>query len=61
MLSPMSRNPVDVVPSGSLYLPLSIAAGLIVLGIGGAAFYGWITYGSSIFLAMAETGLSWCM
>jgi hypothetical protein len=61
MLSLMSRSPVEADHSGSLYLPLSIAAGLILLGIGGAAFYGWIAYGSSIFLAMAETGLSWCL
>ncbi|MBW6422701.1 hypothetical protein KX729_14685 [Rhizobium sp. XQZ8] len=57
----MSRSPVEADHSASLYLPLSIAAGLILLAVGGAAFYGWITYGSSIFLAMAETGLSWCM
>jgi len=61
MLSAMSQSPVEADHSGSLSLPLSIAAGLILLAVGGAAFYGWINYGSSIFLAMAETGLSWCM
>lgn len=24
------------------------------------AFAGWLEHGSSIFLSMAETGLSWC-
>jgi len=61
MIIPMDRNVVEASHSGSLYLPLWIATGLILLGIGGAAFYGWLAYGSSIFLALAETGLSWCM
>lgn len=61
MLTPMSGHAVDKDHPGSLYLPISIAAGLVMLAIGGVAFYGWITYGSSMFLAMAETGLSWCM
>ncbi|MER2536267.1 MAG: hypothetical protein ABTQ31_14015 [Rhizobiaceae bacterium] len=26
----------------------------------GAAFAGWLNHGAGIFLAMAETGLSWC-
>jgi len=57
----MDRSTVETNHSASLALPLSIAAGLTVVGVGGAAFYGWLTYGSSIFLAMADTGLSWCM
>lgn len=61
MLSVMSRDTIEADHSGSIYLPLSIAAGLFLLGIGGAAFYGWVAYGSSIFLSMAETGLSWCL
>ena len=61
MIIAMEHSTVETDHSSSVALPLSIAAGLIVVGIGGAAFYGWLTYGSSIFLAMAETGLSWCM
>jgi hypothetical protein len=58
---PMDRPTAEVDGYESLYLPLSIAAGLVALGIVGAAFYGWLNYGSSIFLSLAETGLSWCI
>ena len=33
---------------------------LAVTSLVAAAFYGWVTYGSSILLTLAETGLSNC-
>lgn len=41
-------------------LPLLAAASLLLLGLGGIAFYGWLRFGSSILLTLGETGLSWC-
>jgi len=41
-------------------VPLIAAVGLLLLGISGAAFYGWVVYGSSILLGLGENGLSWC-
>lgn len=35
-------------------------AGAALTGLTGGAFAGWLNHGSEIFLAMAETGLSWC-
>lgn len=40
--------------------PLIAAVSLLLSGIGGAAFYGWLLYGSSILLTLGENGLSWC-
>jgi hypothetical protein len=41
-----------------------LPAALIAVGLGAmaatAAFAGWLEHGSAIFLAMAESGLSWC-
>ena len=45
----------------SFQLPLILVLGLLLTAIAGAAFYGWVRFGSSIFLAMAENGLSWCL
>lgn len=36
---------------------LGAAGGAFVTG---AAFAGWATHGTAMFMAMAETGLSWC-
>jgi hypothetical protein len=36
---------------------LGVAGGAFLTG---AAFAGWTTHGASIFMALAETGLSWC-
>ncbi|CAN7354924.1 hypothetical protein [Neorhizobium sp. LjRoot104] len=41
-------------------LPLITAVGLLLLGLGGVAFYGWLRFGSSILLTLGENGLSWC-
>lgn len=41
-------------------LPLITALSLLLLGVGGIAFYGWLRFGSSILLTLDETGLSWC-
>ncbi|MCC0026971.1 MAG: hypothetical protein R3D65_11010 [Zhengella sp.] len=38
------------------------AAVLMALaGILGLALAGWIDHGASLFLSLAETGLSWCL
>ncbi|MCK8778626.1 hypothetical protein M0654_01400 [Rhizobium sp. NTR19] len=42
------------------HLPIMMGFGLLLLGIGGAAFYGWMQHGSSILLSLAETGIPWC-
>ncbi|MFB9951808.1 hypothetical protein ACFFP0_23410 [Rhizobium puerariae] len=47
--------------SASHNLPLAAAMGLLALGVSGAAFYGWLRFGSSILLSLGETGLSWCL
>jgi hypothetical protein len=44
----------------SYRLPLITALSLLLLGLGGIAFYGWLRFGSSILLTLDETGLSWC-
>ncbi|CDZ47520.1 Hypothetical protein NGAL_HAMBI1189_19650 [Neorhizobium galegae bv. officinalis] len=44
----------------SYRLPLIAALSLLLLGLGGIAFYGWLRFGSSILLTLDETGLSWC-
>lgn len=36
---------------------LGVAVGAFATG---TAFAGWTTHGAAMFLAMAETGLSWC-
>ena len=36
---------------------LGVAGGAFLTG---AAFAGWATHGATMFMAMAETGLSWC-
>jgi hypothetical protein len=47
--------------SAGLNLPLIVLAVMIAAGLGGLAFYGWISLGSSMFLTLAQTGLAWCM
>jgi hypothetical protein len=42
-------------------LPLFLLGAALFLGLSTAVFYGWIQHGSSIFLTLAESGLSWCM
>ncbi|MBN9053058.1 hypothetical protein JQ506_10990 [Shinella sp. PSBB067] len=41
-----------------------LPAALIALGLGvmaaTAAFAGWLEHGTAIFLALAESGMSWC-
>ncbi|WP_337181074.1 hypothetical protein [Shinella sp.] len=41
-----------------------VPAALIALGLGvmaaTVAFAGWLEHGTSIFLALAESGMSWC-
>lgn len=52
----MSQNTVIT----SYRFPAVAAGSLLLLGIVGSAFYGWLQFGSSILLSLAETGLSWC-
>jgi hypothetical protein len=47
--------------SPSLRLPALLIASLAALLIGVLGVIGWSQYGSSIFLAMAEGTVSWCM
>lgn len=42
-------------------LPLLALAAVLFLALSGAVFYGWVQQGSSIFLTLAESGLSWCL
>ena len=42
-------------------LPLFAAISLIFVILTGAAFYGWLRFGSSMLLSFAESGLSWCL
>jgi hypothetical protein len=39
-------------------LVLAVIAGALVVG---AAFYGWMQFGSTMLLTLAETGLSGCL
>jgi hypothetical protein len=47
--------------SPSLRLPALLIALLVAILIGVLGVIGWAKYGSSIFLAMAEGTLAWCM
>jgi hypothetical protein len=47
--------------SPSLRLPALLIASLAAILIGVFAIVGWAQYGSSIFLAMTEGALAWCM
>lgn len=42
-------------------LPLLLAAVLVATGLTAAAFYGWMTFGSTMLLTLAENGLSGCL
>ena len=44
-------------PDLLLLAALGVAVGAFATG---TAFAGWATHGAAMFLAMAETGLSWC-
>jgi hypothetical protein len=44
-------------PDLLLLAALGVAVGAFATG---TAFAGWTTHGAAMFLAMAETGLSWC-
>ncbi|WP_162894868.1 hypothetical protein [Rhizobium terrae] len=46
--------------SAGLRLPLVAAVSLLLLALGGVAFFGWLRFGASILLTLGETGLSWC-
>jgi hypothetical protein len=46
--------------SPNLHLPLLLLAGLVLLALLLAGMGGWLAYGSTMLLATAETGLSWC-
>ena len=46
--------------SADYSLPLIAVTSLVLLGTAGAAFYGWMRFGSSILLTLGESGLSWC-
>ena len=45
--------------SASTFLVCALAASLAAAAVG-LALAGWMRHGAGIFLAMAETGLSWC-
>lgn len=51
---------MDRIATDGYRLPLITAVSLFVLGLAGATFYGWLAFGSSILLALSESGLSWC-
>lgn len=41
-------------------LLLYAAAACVAAGVTGLALAGWMRHGADMFLAMAQTGLSWC-
>ncbi|MHB2264335.1 hypothetical protein [Aliihoeflea sp. PC F10.4] len=46
---------------GQFATPVLLSAGaVLVSGVTGLAFAGWLDNGARIFMAMAETGLAWC-
>jgi hypothetical protein len=47
-------------PSQISSLPAVLALGLGATLLAIVAFLGWVKYGSSIFMAVGETALSWC-
>ena len=51
---------MDQVSPPAHRLPTALLAALAVTSLVAAAFYGWVTYGSSILLTLGETGLSNC-
>ncbi len=42
------------------HLPLVVLAAMAGAGLIGAAFYGWMNFGSAMLLTLAENGLSGC-
>lgn len=51
---------MDRIATDGYRLPLITAASLLLFGLAGATFYGWLVFGSSILLTLGENGLSWC-
>ncbi|HEX2147728.1 MAG TPA: hypothetical protein VHG11_08775 [Pseudorhizobium sp.] len=47
--------------SSGYRLPLFLLGALLLTGLSAAAFYGWIMYGSSMLLTLAQNGLSGCL
>lgn len=47
--------------ASTLRLPLMIAGWLMASALLILCLAGWLRYGSEIFIAMAETGMSWCL
>ncbi|WP_158693405.1 hypothetical protein [Neorhizobium alkalisoli] len=52
--------PMNANATNAHRVPIIAAASLLFLGLGGVVFYGWLRFGSSIVLALDESGLSWC-
>lgn len=52
---------MEQVFSSNHRLPLTLLVALSVVGALGAAFYGWIAYGSSMLLTLGEAGLPGCL
>lgn len=52
---------MDRISSYGYRLPLIAAASLLLFGLAGVTFYGWLAFGSSILLTLGENGLSWCL
>ena len=44
----------------TLRLPVLLLAGMALLVLAAAGFYGWLQHGSSILLAAGDRALSWC-
>jgi hypothetical protein len=51
---------MDQVSPTAYRLPIALLAALAVTSLVAVTFYGWVSYGSSILLTLAETGLSNC-
>lgn len=50
---------VSGLPPGKTALLFGLTA-LALAGLTGLAFAGWVEHGADIFMAMAQSGLSWC-
>lgn len=52
---------MDTISPSVYRLPLLLAAALVATGLTVAAFYGWMKFGSTMLLTLAENGLSGCL
>ncbi|WP_281976870.1 hypothetical protein [Pseudorhizobium flavum] len=52
---------MDMVSPASHRLPFYALTILVGVAVSGAAFYGWMRYGSDMLITLGENGLSGCL